>query len=378
NLVNDNTAWGDYGGCGFDYAAYDGTTTTMNGNQFNHNTAGGDYGGLFLDDVYEGGTFDFHDNQVIGNRAGISGTTHLGGNYAGMYMYSYYAWADLTNNLVLSNTAYLSGTTGLEGSYAGLYVYNQAALDRIADNVIAGNTAGGSTGAVYLELDYAGITTLEHNLIAANRALSDTAGIYVFDDSGNVAALYLRRNSLRDNDLTGPGYGPQVYALGASAFTQDFYLWSENNLIVGGNKGGVLANSADWHSLNDTVADNGPYAFAYTGTITSTLKLVNTIAWGQTADFSVLGGPATSVFTATFSILQHGNLGNASNTTTDPLFVGGGDYHLTAASPAINTANTGAAPATDLDGVIRPYGIAADRGAFEFALIKLFLPLLMR
>jgi hypothetical protein len=350
----------------------------MNGNQFNRNTAGGDYGGLFLDDVEDGGTLDFHDNQVIGNRTGVSGTTYLGGDYAGIYIYAYYDWADLTNNLVLTNTAYPSGITGLGGSYAGVYLYNYGSLIRFADNVFGGNTAGGSTGALYLELEYAGITTLEHNLIAANRALSDTAGIYVEDDASDEAALYLRRNSLRDNDLTGPGYGPQVYALGASSFTQDFYLWSENNLIVGGNKGGVLANSADWHSLNDTVADNGPYAFAYTGTITSTLKLVNTIAWNQTADFSVLGGPATSVFTATFSILQHGNLGNATNLTSDPLFVGGGDYHLTSGSPAVDSANTAAAPATDLEGVLRPVGPEADRGAFEYFLFKLFLPLLRR
>ena len=72
NLVNDNTALGDYGGCYFydiEYAEVD-----FIDNQFNRNTAGGDYGGLYFESVEYGAVMRFWANQIIGNRAGISET----------------------------------------------------------------------------------------------------------------------------------------------------------------------------------------------------------------------------------------------------------------------------------------------------------------
>jgi hypothetical protein len=55
----------------------------------------------------------------------------------------------------------------------------------------------------------------------------------------------------------------------------------------------------------------------------------------------------------------------------DPLFVnyrpdGGGDYHLTSGSPAINAGTSQGAPADDLDGGSRPVGGAYDIGPYEF------------
>jgi hypothetical protein len=57
--------------------------------------------------------------------------------------------------------------------------------------------------------------------------------------------------------------------------------------------------------------------------------------------------------------------------TTDPLFVnwqiaGGGDYHLTSGSPAVDAGTSVSAPTTDFDGVPRPQGSAWDIGAYEY------------
>jgi hypothetical protein len=53
---------------------------------------------------------------------------------------------------------------------------------------------------------------------------------------------------------------------------------------------------------------------------------------------------------------------------SDPLFVGGGDFHLSGDSPAVNAGNNGRVPAdvtTDLDGLPRVAGGRVDMGAFE-------------
>ncbi len=52
------------------------------------------------------------------------------------------------------------------------------------------------------------------------------------------------------------------------------------------------------------------------------------------------------------------------NIDADPLFVGGDDLHLTAASPCVDSGTCTGAPATDGDP--RPTGTGCDIGADEF------------
>jgi hypothetical protein len=51
--------------------------------------------------------------------------------------------------------------------------------------------------------------------------------------------------------------------------------------------------------------------------------------------------------------------------SADPRFVGAGDYHLMAGSPALDTASAAGAPSDDLDGLPRPVGAGFDMGAYE-------------
>jgi hypothetical protein len=76
----------------------------------------------------------------------------------------------------------------------------------------------------------------------------------------------------------------------------------------------------------------------------------------------------------TYSDIQGGWPGEG-NIDADPLFVGGGDYHLAAGSPCINTGTGAGAPADDLDGDPRPQGVGYDMGADEYVGLTLDLTL---
>jgi len=69
--------------------------------------------------------------------------------------------------------------------------------------------------------------------------------------------------------------------------------------------------------------------------------------------------------TITYSCIYGGYFGGG-NISTNPLFVGGTDYSLTASSPCIDTATSTEAPDTDIDGNPRPQGFGYDMGAYEF------------
>jgi len=61
---------------------------------------------------------------------------------------------------------------------------------------------------------------------------------------------------------------------------------------------------------------------------------------------------------------QVGYTGN--NIRQDPLFIGAEDFHLQAGSPCIDAAVSTIAPATDLEGTVRPQGNGYDIGCYEF------------
>jgi len=96
----------------------------------------------------------------------------------------------------------------------------------------------------------------------------------------------------------------------------------------------------------------------------SSPTVTNCILWGDTPqeiDNRQLSSPVV-----TYSDVQGGYAGTG-NIDTNPLFVGGGDYHLTADSPCIDTGTSSGAPNTDFEGDPRPQGTGYDMGVDEFA-----------
>jgi hypothetical protein len=369
NWVNYNTATGEGGGCYVGDGLEGGSTVDLQGNEFNDNTAGSDYGGLFVKDVKEGSTLRLWNNEIISNRAGISGTQVTGGDVGGLAIgvvgSSIYGLmdgglADLQHNQILSNTASLDGATG--GRVGALYGYGQTGgWLKIQENTLQGNVAGDSYGAQWVSLGGRGRLDMEQNLVAANQAGDDTGGLYLQGIDG-PNHYFLLRNRFVDNESSG------VDAAGGLRLEDgdgdDLWGVSTNNLIAGNTGDGIWLVNADWYGPNDTIAGNSGHAFASSGAVASTIELLNDIVWGNTGGLHQELSIAGSIV-AEYSDVQGGLLPGAGNLSEDPLFVGGGDYHLQGVSPAIDRADAARAPAVDLEGDPRPQGAGVDMGCYE-------------
>jgi hypothetical protein len=375
NLVNNNVALDDGGGCYFndddDDTFDDGSIIDFIDNQFNYNTAEDDYGALFIDRVDDGARVRFYGNQVFGNRAGISGTEVTGGDYGGVRIddISGGSHVDLRDNLFISNTAYITGTSG--GEYGALFLEayddddngDENALITLRDNKVLSNTAQDSYAGVYVELQGGSRLVMDHNTISANSAITDSGGLYITGKEDSQ--YYLTRNQILDNSA---GFGGGLWI---DNDDDDDPLWgiSENNLIAGNKGSGVYLFAADFHSTNDTIADNFDYGISITGTgrISQTLWLANTIVWGHT-DSIVNNDPGNIDVIVNHSDIQGGWSSGTGNIDLLPLFVGGGDYHLQGTSPAVDKVDPATAPHIDLDGIPRPVPIGgqADMGCYEF------------
>jgi len=122
--------------------------------------------------------------------------------------------------------------------------------------------------------------------------------------------------------------------------------------------------------FNNTIADNesadqgGGTYFWY-----ASPKIVNSILWGNNGGEISHEGSSIAV---TYSDIQGGYSGTG-NIDQAPLFVGSGDYHLTAFSPCIDTGTSDGAPDRDIDGNSRPLGAGYDMGVDEY-LVKNSMP----
>jgi hypothetical protein len=122
--------------------------------------------------------------------------------------------------------------------------------------------------------------------------------------------------------------------------------------------------------VNCTFSSDAYVNFSKTDSSFGPTSLLNSIVWGHSTPFL---GPD---WTVTHSNILGGFPG-VGNISEDPLFVnaGGGDFHLQAGSPCIDSASVNG-PAADLDGNVRPVDVPGtgrdgtgdefDMGAYEF------------
>jgi len=213
---------------------------------------------------------------------------------------------------------------------------------------------------------------------------------------------------VRDCATTGSGVGGGMY-LGSDdggdpSIPGDLEVFIVNSLIYDNEAdregGGIDIWAQDDSStrcviLNSTITGNTSYNTSLGGGgvvvnddgvsgTTSILGMYNTILYGNTAspgaDLTIaLGGTQSrsDVYYSDFNGVNHvsGTFNQANNLNTDPLFVGGDDYHLVSTSPCIDAGDNDPPyllPYTDMDGNRRvvdgdgDLDAVVDMGAYEY------------
>ena len=305
NTVTNNTARDDWGGG----IAVIGSSVTITNNTIQNNQCVGNNGSGGGISFYDDCTGTVSGNTITGNAASSDG--------GGMMISS--ADLSIANNQINNNTV-----TG--GSGGGLYISDCPSLtitgNTISNNILSGTEYPRGAGIICSD----STVQIRRNFIQNNRGANWGGGINIYNSDGVIV----------NNVIS----GNQAISGGGIFCAQDSSAQIINNTIVG--------NTAD--------SGGGVYVESR-----STATATNTIVWGNSS--SQLGGDGT--FVVTYSDIQGGYSGTG-NINSDPLFVVGGDYHLSSSSPCIDTGTSTGAPATDMAGTSRPRGQGYDMGAYEY------------
>ncbi len=208
----------------------------------------------------------------------------------------------------------------------GIYVVNSSMT--LANCIVSGNTASYYGGGIYDQNNGGGLTlTLTNCAITGNTAsygggIFNTGGGFNSTNVGNVTTL---------TNCTIAGNTASYYG----------GLYSQNyNGFMGGSNN-------------------------------STTTLTNCIVYGDTSsnntEIYTYTGNTSAAFTVKSSDIQGGlplrATDGGGNIDAVPLFVSATDFHLLPGSPALGTGDGTSAPATDLDGLLRP--VLPSMGAYE-------------
>ena len=275
----------------------------------------------------------------------------------------------ITDNIRLSgwpvNTVEISG-----GSAAGNIIAQ--------GNYIAGNSNPGYYGGgLNVEIDpgtgTAGAIYLENNTIVGNDG-RDGGGLYIDAPASHTAGIsgaevYLINNIIAGNTADRGG-AIKLIASNSNNLGDEGARYLINNTITGNVDGNVwpYCDGALLYKRADSV-----------------YHLYNNIIWGNaetSSDYDVyFHNPSVSgtlnIYNNDYSYLYHDGTGTVNfggNLNANPVFAGGGDYHLTLGSPCIDT-GINAAPALppkDKDGKPRiidgdgNHTKVVDMGAYEY------------
>ena len=135
-------------------------------------------------------------------------------------------------------------------------------------------------------------------------------------------------------------------------------------LSLGG--GGIFLEDSSPTITHCTVGSN--LAGQYGGAIfcyNASPRITNSILWGDSALYGSEIHVQSGSPVVTYSDVQGGWAGEG-NIDLNPLFFGGGSYHIRAVSACVD-AGTDAGVYTDFDGQDRPWGAGSDMGADEFS-----------
>ncbi len=253
----------------------------------------------------------------------------------------------------LGNQATGNGRAGIapaagEGSGGAIFNANAITLSAstFANNVAAGGYGGIRSGG----FNQSGGPGRGGAICCLGTIFSTNCTLAANSATGGAASAYALGGSASGGNGTGGG----IYNTGTATLV-NLTLASNsasggagfNGGSAGSSAGGALCNSNGTVNLYNTIVAYSPSGSNCWGTMSD---LGHNLSSDNSAGFS-----ATGSLNNTDPVL--GPLGNYGGPTlTLPLLAG---------SPAIDGGNTATAPATDQRGHARPYGAAADIGAFE-------------
>jgi CHRD domain/Ig-like domain CHU_C associated/Calx-beta domain len=298
-----------------------------------------------------GGFAGIEDNFIDRNfRTNVSilsgdiGTVNLADDNS----YHVVTFSGSSNTTVLDGFTITGGNASFDPKINGLPLANNP-----APNGIPEQTGGG------ILIDNAGKPIIGNCTIIKNTAWFG-GGVFCLDASTPI----IQECNISNNEAT---FGSAIYAQNASNFTM-------TNVLMAGNKaiGTVYNNSSSPVLTNCTIASNGGFSGGIYNANVSQPIVKNSILWGNVGPFN------NAQATITYSTVEGGNTG-VGNLSNDPQLINPaafgpapnttGDYHLKAASLAIDRGNNGTISLTDidLDGNLRRFsGGVVDMGAYEF------------
>ncbi len=360
---------GNRADCVVSFVSGEGPSAVLDGFTITNGETGGDgtVAGILCDDSSPTIT-----NCIVTNNIGqgistnasptISNCTisyNTGGWGSGISCYGDY----FTNSAPTITSCIIENNTG-DWCGAGIYAFDASPV--ITDSTIRNNDGGdGLGGGIFLMADAS--ATIARCSVIGNSA-GNGAGIYVDVSSSAIISECI----VKDNTATDTGGGIDI------GFTAGADPIIENCLIIGNTApqgAGIHSVDSNPVFMNCTIADNtatqdggGISCYDYYGEGNGP-TVVNTILWGDTA-----GGSSNEVYVDfgasidfTYCDIEGGWAGNG-NIQSDPLFMGGGDYHLNTGSPCKDAGDNDppGLPPTDKDGQPRVMDGTVDMGAFEY------------
>jgi len=266
----------------------------------------------------------------------------------------------------------------------------------------ADSYGGGVYANSYTNSGISGAVTLANNIVTNNTAAYDGGGVFAESGSnlGTSGTVTLRDNIVTGNTSGSNGGGVAAESYASSGTAATFILF--NNIIAGnhaGNNGGgafvdsyaTTGTSSPVTLTNNTITGNTATGYGgglVTAEYGNTINCYNNIIWGNTAasgggDIYLFGGPAGTANDYWNDYTDRVGMWDTQvgHIDADPLFVGGGDYHLRSASPCIDAGVNSAPniPSTDFENDSRiidgDYNGTAttDMGADEFVPIYVIL-----
>lgn len=329
----------------------------------NGNNTGSDHmgGGLYIGGVNKVDRATLVNLRLENNVASNVDSGEGGGLFVSMgNTFFIPARLTLSNVTVFNNTA-ATGSLGASGGGMSIQSAGNSRLDVSMTNVtVQNNTAGNdfssSGGGIAMSLN-GGTATLRQTRILGNQAAKiktflggPSRGGGIFLSSGHL----LLENVLiaGNNGERGDGLWIEAGNLVTSTVGMNYVTLADNYRVAGDAAAAIHMEGAQVSlSLSNTLISGNPVALeAKNNAQAPTLSYSSVLIDNNVG--TVISGTITATGTPLRGVASYVN-------------AAAGDYHLSAASNAIDKGN-GQPPLVDLDGVGRPKGATTEIGAYEF------------